>query len=196
MKKEIPLKDRDFSGALNHFQDYAEAKKKLDQLIAQYSEMQKSAAELSQQLAGRSKMSDVQQDAERMLVEDTPEEGKTTGDLRSELTHLRSESEIYERALKMQRDILDTARGKASHRFCEMLKMQWVEEVMTPIARALENLAAAVKTERQLQEKLKDAGINVSFPVTNLPLGDPREGSSLFSLKLEEIRSDYPNFDF
>lgn len=190
MTNRKPLAQMDFSKALSHFEPYNQAQKKLDELLTQLQLKENELNDLRRQRTMNRVPFDEQ--AKSLLEGDLAIGLKMTLGLDERGSTVATEIEILKRAVSLQRDRVDDARRKASHRYCEMLEDQWKEEIIQPIVKTLKDLVAVLTRERDLRERMEDAGISASyFPGIALPLGDPREDSSLINLKITEIEKDY-----
>jgi excisionase family DNA binding protein len=187
MANRKPLTEMDFSKALSYFEPYRGAKEKLDALIAEQLSKERELEDLRRQAA--TSVAPVREQAEKFLREGSMD--KMGPDINEQRSTLAREIRVLNEAIRLQRDNLDYARRRASHRYCEMLAAQWRQEIIGPTVEALKALQVALARERDIHERLRDAGVSDDyFPGVAL-LGDPRDPNSLINLKIAEIENDY-----
>jgi len=191
LMKNKKVTDIDFTTMLSNFETVSRARKTLDELTARKAAVESRLDEIRQE---RRLRSNAQIRAERLLKGGEAKQSNGE-DLNTEGQRLQQELQDYDAAIAMARTQLETANRKASASICQEIADEWAEQLMRPIFESLLSLRDVLTVEKNVRQKMEEAGIQSSSLPGFALLADPREPGNLFELKLDELCTDYPQLE-
>ena len=175
--KKIPLFDRD--------PRHVAAWEKLRQLWLKRDELVK----IKDGILHRPKPPDtIEQEAQKLLKSETLEIPPAPSIDDEELERAYRDIQIVERAIAVQKDVIDKLRYELSTQICREMKSTYADKVRA-IAEAVLRLAECAQQEREFRESLTDEGVTLTFEAMPFPrVGISRDEYSYANIYAREAR--------